>query len=193
MCAHRGKIKKKERCELHTNASCFFFCYHKRRAKVKKKTVERQLDLTHTKKMTWILNFLDVHISIVDLTNSAGKKNIYTLVSFLELFYFFCHCFYYSLVLGFSLSFFYFVGTSLLLAIHSEERYQYTYMYKVAAMMGLGCCNTEMEEEEEEEERKKIQGGKRKELVCVCYVGMSQVDTPEGSSNALHVCVRAPR
>lgn len=66
-------------------------------------------------------------------------------------------------------------------------------MYKVAAMMGLGCCNTEMEEEEEEEERKKIKGGKRKELVCVCYVGMSQVDTPEGSSNALHVCVRAPR
>lgn len=56
----------------------------------KKNTVERQLDLTHTKKkMTWILNFLDVHISIVDLTNSAGKKNIYTLVSFLELFYFF--------------------------------------------------------------------------------------------------------
>lgn len=76
----KGTMRAAYQCQL-----LFLLLYHKRRAKVKKKTVERQLDLTHTKKMTWILNFLDVHISIVDLTNSAGKKNIYTLVSFLEL------------------------------------------------------------------------------------------------------------
>lgn len=70
--------------------AAFSFAISQTKGEGKEKTVERQLDLTHTKKkMTWILNFLDVHISIVDLTNSAGKKNIYTLVSFLELFYFF--------------------------------------------------------------------------------------------------------